>query len=166
MSLSRPHREYWRKKTFIVAADWDLLDPDADEVLLSLLARDAEPPPKRDMPHRRWAHPPYQQTSPDGVWRERALGWWTVTSYEDFEEEIRSKYSPEERRRQRREAERKALIAERIEAERETYRRQALEPPPPLSSWLVERLGSGGEYFQLWRYHYNGVAFEPGSPHG
>jgi len=67
---------HWRK------TDADLLDPEADECLLALLARDAEPPSPRQ-PHRIWINPPlhhdldYFQSpfAPQWIYEGPARGW-------------------------------------------------------------------------------------------
>lgn len=63
-----------------------LLDPDADEILLGLLARDAEQPPIHDRPHRRWVAPPAQYDPNEGTFREIKPGWWRLETPEESRE--------------------------------------------------------------------------------
>jgi len=66
--------------------DDSLLDLDADEVLLGLLARDNEPPPKHDMPHRRWMNPPqHEYRTEDGFFCQVAPGWWRIETWVEIE---------------------------------------------------------------------------------
>jgi hypothetical protein len=146
----------------------DCLDPDADEVLLELLGRDAEPPPRHDMPHRRWVAPPMHGGN-GAVWRERAPGWWVATPYKEYwaeqerENAIRRQQALEDEQRERATFQRRrADQAWEAERERATLRRQMAEPAPrqihdpgkhPAESWLIETLLKSGEYYQvfLWQ---------------
>lgn len=124
-----------------------MLDPDADEVLLGLLARDAEPPPYHRQPHRRWAAPPRHGMSHDDGWFDEVeTGWWRVVG-----------------RAEQREIEKgtRALELERQARAREWHASRYETAPPPVDyfaenvratgqlmpDWLIEDMRRNGE---LW----------------
>lgn len=80
-------RYNWRLRRIYSLTNSDvsykLLEPDADEILLELLARDKEPIYKPDMPHRRYVLPDdlYRDSCIDYIrrsmdWERITYDWW------------------------------------------------------------------------------------------
>ena len=63
--------------------DYDVLEPDADEFMLRMLARDPEPTFRPDKPHRRYVAPDHlyrnsqiEYVKKSMTWEQLAEDWW------------------------------------------------------------------------------------------
>jgi hypothetical protein len=105
------------------------LDPDADEVLLELLSRDAEPPSRHELPHRRWIAPPtYHHYNDDGFFRQLAPGHWVV-------EPPGTPYAPPVKRTKSKEQLRKENLVREWQSR---YEAKIVQQPEPIFS--LERI--------------------------
>jgi hypothetical protein len=158
-----------------------LLDQDTDEVLLALLARDAEPPLKHDIPHRRWKYPPGYDDRPDregplGRFSRVKPGWWQVTSWDEVYRRQREEQERFQKQRKQQEKFENGEQHKRFEqrqqdalweyewpqpqeelGEWEKFYRQyrtnlRARSPSSLSEWLDERLDDSELRRIVWRY--------------
>jgi hypothetical protein len=134
-----------------------VLDEDADEVLLELLARDAEPPPEHHQPHRRWVAPPRYGYGPDGFFVQVERGWWRVTPWEEID---REREEDARQRRAQKAAEAAAEAQHRVwwniheaAAARWPERRPVADLPEEIvDDQFLDLLWAAGEYLQVYRY--------------
>jgi hypothetical protein len=142
---------------FLGDAENDILDPDTDEVLLGLLARDAEQPPLHDRPHRRWVTPPHSALDGDGgnTFRQVKPGWWRVETQEEQRELAKGRSMLERERHARAKAWQQQQTPSPYQ--RQTWRYDEpldrfvqnlrANPASRMPDWLIEDLRRNGE---LW----------------
>lgn len=64
---------------------FNVLDQEADEYLLGLLARDNEPIVTHNMSYRRWIHPAYESVCYDGVFKYVGrIGGYEIIPWEEL----------------------------------------------------------------------------------
>ena len=144
--------------TRIGCDDWDfnsVLEPDTDEVLLSLLAQDNEPPPKHDKPHRRYVAPPaYGGYNYWDTFEKRGDRWWEPIPLEEYRKRFpRHKITPAWEQ-----PEPTPRPAPKVSRPPPRLPEPWPEPPPRprvspmITDWLVQRLLEAGEFYQAFCY--------------
>jgi len=128
--------------------DMSLPAEDIDEVLLGLLARDAEPPPYHRQPYRRWTAPPRYWTSTDngGQFTQIEPGWWRVMDRAEQREQEKGRNALELERRQRA-REYRAHLEEMLTPPVDYFVENLRVPGQLMPDWLIEDLRRNGE---LW----------------
>jgi hypothetical protein len=132
-----------------------MLDPETDEILLGLLARDAEQPPIHDRPHRRWVAPPFHGVDDEKNWfHEIKPGWWRIVGPAEQKELEKGRLALERERRERA----AAFHAEMVSPyQKHTWRYDEpvdrfvenlrANPASRMPDWLIEDMRRNGE---LW----------------
>jgi len=121
---------------------FEVLEEDADDVLLGLLARDTEAPAWHGKPHRRYVYPPSIEPC-GGSWRDITSDWWVWVTDEEYEIAIGVVAS----------IRRNGLPAKPAKP----APTKAKPQPFTLAPWLFDALLNGGEVYQLWTYKHNGI---------